>query len=338
MRIANQAYYDSHDPFGADGDFITAPEISQMFGELIGLWMTDIWLRHNKPYNVNYVELGPGRGTLAADILRSTNKFGFRPIPFFVENSETLREAQAQAVPDANFCTSIDELPDDGPLIIIANEFFDALPVRQFVATHSGWRERVVARDKGDKFIVMPGTNAMDALIPNEFKTAPVDSIFETSPDTSNIVYELINRIRDQGGLMLIIDYGYDDIGHGNTLQAVSNHKFADPFEYPGQRDLSAHVNFTEIVNLCHMRHMQLSGPIGQGEWLQNLGIHVRADNLIASETERAEEINNARNRLINEDQMGRLFKVISVGHPDWPAGEGFKSTIPKIELDEELL
>ncbi len=338
MRLANQAYYNSRDPFGKDGDFITAPEVSQMFGELIGLWLTDIWFRNNSPYNVNYVELGPGRGTLASDILRSANKFDFRPIPFFLETSETLRKAQSEAVQNVNFCENIDELPEDGPLFVIANEFFDALPIRQFISTHSGWRERVVSRDKGDKFIAMPGTSEMDGLIPNNFKTAPVDSIFETSPDTSNIIYELINRINDQGGVLLIIDYGYDDIGHGNTLQAVSKHRFADPFEKPGERDLSAHVNFMEIVNIANMRDMQVSGPIDQGDWLQNLGIHVRADNLILSEPERAEDINNARNRLIGEGEMGRLFKIVSIAHPEWRKGEGFESKIPNVELDESLI
>lgn len=334
MRIANNAYYNQADPFGVDGDFITAPEISQMFGELIALWMTDIWMRHNSPANVNYVELGPGRGTLGADILRSTKQFNFSPKPYFVETSDILRKAQAQAVPDATFCQSIDELPEEGPLFIIANEFFDALPIRQFIATHSGWRERVVASDKGDKFIAMPGTVAMDNFIPDNIRNAPTDSIYETSPDTSNIIYELISRINNQGGVMLIIDYGYDALGHGNTLQAVSDHHFADPLDKPGTRDLSAHVNFLEIANIAKLRNMKINGPINQGQWLQNLGINVRAEKLISSSPEYSDDINQARLRLISEDEMGRLFKVVAIVHPDWPAAEGFENILPDFDTD----
>lgn len=332
MRIANGAYYDKRDPFGGDGDFITSPEISQMFGELIALWMTDIWMRHNSPAHVNYVELGPGRGTLAADILRNSKQFNFNPKPYFVETSQTLRKAQALAVPDALFCDSIDDLPEDGPLFIVANEFFDALPIRQFISTHSGWRERVVASDKGDKFTAMPGTIAMDSFIPDNIRNAPNDSIYETSPDTSNSVYELISRIKNQGGIMLIIDYGYDRMGHGNTLQAVSNHQFADPFEKPGMRDLSAHVNFMEIANIAKLRDMKIKGPINQGDWLQNLGINIRAENLSTAAPDRAKDINEARLRLTSEDEMGRLFKVIAILHPDWPEGEGFEVTLADIE------
>lgn len=338
MRIANQAYYNGCDPFGAGGDFITAPEISQMFGELIGLWMTDIWMRQHSPDDVYYVELGPGRGILGADILRNMAKFGFNPTPYFVETSETLKAQQSEAVPNVNFCNSVDELPEDVPLLIVANEFFDALPIRQFVATHSGWRERVVARDKGNKFIAMPGTSAMDSFIPTDIRNAPVDTIYETNPETSNIVYELINRIKNQGGVLLIIDYGYNAMGHGNTLQAVLDHKFVDPFEKPGQCDLSAHVNFMEIANIARMRDMDISGPIDQGKWLENLGIHIRANSLIASAPDRAEDINAARERLVSEEEMGELFKVISISNPDWPKGEGFQTDMLDVTVDIDNL
>lgn len=335
MRIANSAYYDTRDPFGREGDFITAPEISQMFGELIALWMTDIWMRHGSRADVNYIELGPGRGTLGADILRSTRQFNFNPKPYFVETSETLRQAQAIAVPNVIFCDSVDDMPEDGPLFIIANEFFDALPIRQFISTHSGWRERVVASDKGDKFTAMPGTITMDAFVPDNIRGAPNDSIYETSPDTSNIIYEVISRIKNQGGIMLIIDYGYDGTGLGNTLQAVSNHQFADPFEKPGTRDLSAHVNFMEIANIAKLRDMKFKGPISQGDWLQNLGINVRAENLIAAAPDRAEDINDARVRLTSEDEMGRLFKAVAITHPDWPDSEGFEIILPDFDADQ---
>ncbi len=334
MHIANDAYYNDHDPLGVNGDFVTAPEISQIFGELIGIWMTDIWIRAGHTRNVNYVELGPGRGTLAKDILRTTNNFDFRPAPFFVESSETLRVKQMEAMPEANLCSNIEELPEDGPLFIVANEFFDALPIRQFIATHSGWRERVITNDKGNSFIAMPGTTDMGNFIPNDLKNVPVDSIYETNPQTSDIIYELINRIKEQGGFLLIIDYGYDASGYGNTLQSVSNHKFANPFEDPGKRDITAHVNFMEIANIARLRNMQLSGPINQGDWLENLGINVRSENLLHMHPERAEEINAARLRLITENEMGRLFKVMAITHSDWPTGEGFTSPIPKIDVE----
>ena len=338
MRIANEAYYDSRDPFGSDGDFITAPEISQMFGEMIGLWMADIWIQKGTPSNINYVELGPGRGTLASDILRSGEKFGFKPAPFFVEKSDTLRKAQSEAIANANFCSSVDELPDDGPLFIVANEFFDALPIKQFISTHSGWRERVLTRDKGNKFIAMPGTSDVGGFIPNDIRSAPVDTIFETCPEASNIIYELVSKIKNQGGMLLVIDYGYDKLGHGSTLQALSNHKFADPFENPGERDLSAHVNFMEMANIGRIRDMQIGGPVNQGNWLEYLGLNIRAEKLMASSPERSEEINNARKRLVDEDEMGRLFKVLCLAHIDWPLGEGFANKGTKIDLDESLI
>ncbi|MEW6575911.1 MAG: SAM-dependent methyltransferase, partial [Pseudomonadota bacterium] len=177
MRAANEAYYGKGDPLGTSGDFITAPEISQMFGELIGLWLTDMWIRAGRPDDCVYVELGPGRGTLAADALRSMRQFGFAPHAHFVETSEALRQLQSNAVPGAQFSSTVDDLPDDVHLLIVANEFFDALPVRQMVSTHAGWRERVVVRNQGMKFMATPGMHPMDELVPPEFRNAPSPSI-----------------------------------------------------------------------------------------------------------------------------------------------------------------
>jgi NADH dehydrogenase [ubiquinone] 1 alpha subcomplex assembly factor 7 len=327
MRAANAEYYNHADPLGVDGDFITAPEISQMFGELVGMWLTDIWLRQNSPAACHYVELGPGRGSLAADALRVMARFEFTPPVHFVETSEALRAKQANAVPQAVFYNAIDELPDNGPLIIVANEFFDALPVRQLVATHSGWRERVVARDKGTKFTAMPGSRAMDNLVPDEFRNAPVDSIYETSPEASGIMYELTSRLSRQGGVLLVIDYGYPKPGLGSTLQAVKDHHFADPFQDPGDRDLTAHVNFLELANLAKMRDLTISGPVDQGAWLRILGIHQRAATLAEASPDRGDEIFAALNRLTSEDEMGTLFKVLAVTAREWPQPEGFNQT-----------
>jgi NADH dehydrogenase [ubiquinone] 1 alpha subcomplex assembly factor 7 len=328
MRAANAEYYNRADPLGADGDFITAPEISQMFGELIGLWLTDIWMRQNRPERCHYVELGPGRGTLAADALRSMAKFDFSPAVHFVETSALLRAKQATAAPQAQFCDNIDDLPDDGPLFIVANEFFDALAIRQVVSTSAGWRERVVGRDTGAKFMVMPGMQPLDHLVPADFREAPANTIYETSPEATGIMYELAARLSKQGGLLLIIDYGYSLPGLGSTLQAVKDHQFVDPFENPGAHDLTAHVNFLELSNLARMRDLRISGPIEQGAWLNAIGINQRANRLVESSPERVDEIYAARNRLVNGDAMGILFKVMAVSAPHWPVPDGFERGI----------
>jgi NADH dehydrogenase [ubiquinone] 1 alpha subcomplex assembly factor 7 len=326
MRMANSAYYAKGDPFGVDGDFITAPEISQIFGELVGLWLTDLWLRNNCPQGCNVVELGPGRGTLMADALRCARKFGFDPAVHFVETSETLQGLQKGAVPTAIHHNSIESLPETGPLLIIANEFFDALPIRQFAATHAGWRERVVARDRGDKFTAMPGLQAVDPLVPAEFRNATAPAIYETSPEASGLMYELAGRLANQGGALLVIDYGYTVPGLGDTLQALKEHRTVDPFEKPGEHDLTAHVNFLELANLARMRNLRVSGPVEQGGWLKALGIDARADALSVASPERSDEIRQMRDRLVETAQMGSLFKVLAISSDDWPVPEGFST------------
>jgi NADH dehydrogenase [ubiquinone] 1 alpha subcomplex assembly factor 7 len=324
MRAANNEYYGRADPLGVEGDFITAPEISQMFGELVGMWLTDIWLRHNSPRHCHYVELGPGRGTLAADALRAMARFEFAPDVHFVETSAALRLKQAEAVPQAHYHNNIESVPSDGPIFVIANEFFDALPVRQLITTHAGWRERVVVRDRGAKFAAMPGSQAMDAAVPELFRNSPVGSIFETSPDASGIMYEIAGRLAAQGGVMLVVDYGYVQPGLGSTLQAVKGHEYADPFADPGLCDLTAHVNFFDLANMARMRDLQIAGPTSQGAWLSALGINQRAARLAEASPERADEITVARDRLVKGDAMGVLFKVMAVSSVDWPVPEGF--------------
>lgn len=328
MREANAAYYGKGDPFGADGDFITAPEISQMFGELVGLWLADLWLRNGSGDSVNLVELGPGRGSLMADVLRATAKFGFAPSVHFVETSEALRSVQLRNVPDSVHHDSVDTLPKTGPLLVIANEFFDALPIRQFVTTHSGWRERVVVRERGSNFVSMPGTRAVDHQIPAEIRNAPNHSIYETSPDMSEILFALSRRLTEQGGAILIVDYGYVLSGLGSTLQAVKAHDYADPFANPGEHDLTAHVNFPEIVNLALMQDLRVSGPVEQGCWLQALGIDMRAQQLAAATPERAKDVQEMRGRLVEPAQMGTLFKVLALSSENWPEPDGFAAAV----------
>lgn len=325
MQAANQAYYAKGDPLGINGDFITAPEISQMFGELIGLWLTDLWIRAGRPEGCKYVELGPGRGTLAVDALRSMRQFDLTPEVYFVETSEALREMQARAVPNVTFLDSVEDMPFDAPMLVVANEFFDALPVRQLVATHAGWRERVVVRDRGTKFMATPGMNAMDESVPAEFRNAPSPSIYETCPAASSIMYELAGRIAANGGAMLIADYGYTLPGIGSTLQAVRAHEYADPFENPGMHDLTAHVNFVELANLARMRQLRVSGPVEQGAWLKALGIDARTQALSSSRPDQADQLDTARDRLVEATGMGSLFKILAVSNADWPEPEGFE-------------
>jgi NADH dehydrogenase [ubiquinone] 1 alpha subcomplex assembly factor 7 len=324
MRVANTAYYGRADPLGAEGDFITAPEISQMFGEMVGIWLSDIWLRCSGPANCHYVELGPGRGTLAADALRTMKRFGWEPPVHFVENSPVLRAKQLQAVPASTFHDNLDSLPTNAPLFIVANEFFDALPVRQMVSTQAGWRERVVVRDDASGFAAVPGACATDDLIPEQFRTAAMGSIYEICPDASSIMQQLSARLARQGGVMLTIDYGYTQPALGDTLQAVQNHTYADPFTDPGQRDLTAHVDFFALSNCAKNCGLMVAGPSDQGTWLSSLGIDQRTQHLAATNPGRAADITAARNRLVAPDAMGTLFKVLAAYTQGWPHPAGF--------------
>lgn len=326
MQIANTAYYGRADPIGAAGDFITAPEISQMFGEMVGIWLSDMWLRNGGPSHCQYVELGPGRGTLAADVLRTMKRFGWEPAVHFVENSPVLRAKQLATVPGASFHDSVETLPSDTPLIIVANEFFDALPVRQMIATHAGWRERVIVRDRGSRFAAMPGARATDDLIPENFRVSAVGSIYETCPDASAIMHALSRQLAQQGGVMLTIDYGYTEPGLGSTLQAVRNHQYADPFADPGECDLTAHVNFFDLAQRAQNCGLSVAGPTEQGSWLSRLGIDERAKSLTQTNPDRKTDIKVARDRLVQRESMGTLFKVMATYAKDWPQPEGFAS------------
>jgi SAM-dependent MidA family methyltransferase len=323
MAEANAHYYATRDPLGATGDFTTAPEISQMFGEIIGLCLADLWVRGGAPADIAYVELGPGRGTLAADALRAMRSAGLRPAVHFVETSPVLREAQAQQVTDARWHDDAGTLPTDVPLLIVANEFFDALPVRQLVATNTGWRERVVANEEG-RFRAVAGPRITDGVIPVRLRDAPPGSVLETSAASTAIVRQLADLIGRCGGAALVIDYGHAETGLGNTLQAVSGHSYADPWVLPGERDLTAHVDFEALGAAASAQGVRVLGPVPQGRWLAALGIEQRAAALARGAPERAEELAGARDRLIAADEMGTLFKVMALVAPDWPDPAGF--------------
>jgi NADH dehydrogenase [ubiquinone] 1 alpha subcomplex assembly factor 7 len=319
MAAANAHYYATRDPLGAAGDFTTSPEISQMFGELIGLWCADLWDRAGRP-EVAWVELGPGRGTLATDALRAMARAGLTPQVHFVETSLTLRAAQAERMPHASWHDDVTTLPADRPLIVVANEFFDALPIRQLVRTIGGWHERLVAC-QDTLFLPIAGKPVPDGLLPRRLHDAPPGSIVETSPASVAIMRDLSQRVTQQGGVALVIDYGYMGPAIGDTLQAMRAHAFANPFENPGEHDLTAHVDMATLLAAAITAGAKPHGPATQGAFLTALGIAARAASLAAAAPDRADGIAADRDRLT--EAMGELFKVIAITAPGWPQPEG---------------
>jgi SAM-dependent MidA family methyltransferase len=301
MAEANAHYYATRDPLGAAGDFVTAPEISQMFGELIGIWLADLWQRAGRPEAAHYVELGPGRGTLAADALRAMEGAGLAPPVELVETSPALRAEQAERLA-ARWHDDLAALPDSGPLLVVANEFFDALPVHQF---DGAGRELSVALED-DRFV----------------RHGVVER--EACPAALDIVRALSRRLAAQSGAALIVDYGHDRPSRGDTLQAVSRHAYADPLEAPGERDLTAHVDFPALAEAARGAGVRVFGPVSQGEWLEAMGLGLRAVALAKAAPDRAEEIFEARDRLAAPARMGRLFKALALVAPGWPEPAGF--------------
>ncbi|MBU3078303.1 SAM-dependent methyltransferase [Sphingomonas sp. XMGL2] len=319
MAAANATYYAERDPLGAAGDFITAPEISQMFGELIGLCLADLWARSGAPADVAWVELGPGRGTLSHDALRAAGRAGLAPPVHLVETSPALRAAQARLLPGARWHEAAAGLPADRPLLVVANEFFDALPVRQLVREGAAWRERLVDWRDG-RFVAVAGTAVAEKGLPE----AEDGAILEANPAALAIVTELAGRIVARGGAMLMVDYGHDRTSIGDTLQAVSRHAHADPFAAPGTRDLTAHVDFAALAAAAAAAGARTHGPVEQGAFLTALGLAQRAAALARAAPARGDEIAAAYRRLADPAEMGRLFKVLAVSAPSWPQPAGF--------------
>mgnify|MGYP002651331005 CR=1 FL=1 len=322
MEAANRAYYAGGTAIGAAGDFVTAPEVSQMFGEMAGLWLADLWLRAGSPGDAIYAELGPGRGTLAADALRAAGQFGLKPPVHLVETSPRFRAAQSELLPGARFHDSATWLPA-APTLLVANEFFDALPIRQAILTYAGWRERVVVRGEMGRFAALAGTQAVQPPVPARL-ACPPGSIFEWRPAATATMMKLTHQVVRHGGALLVIDYGQDGPRTGDTLQAVERHRRADPFAEPGTRDLTAHVDFAALAEAARGAGGAVSGPVGQGDWLCRLGIDARLDALAHANPERATGLRADRNRLVDPDQMGELFRVMAVTAPGWPLPEGF--------------
>jgi NADH dehydrogenase [ubiquinone] 1 alpha subcomplex assembly factor 7 len=313
-------YYRRARPLGAAGDFTTAPEISQMFGELVGAWLADRWQAMDKPSVVRLVELGPGRGTLMADALRAT-----RGVPGFhaaldlhlVETNNVLRDEQKArlAAFTPQWHERLDTVPG-GPLLLVANEFFDALPVRQFHRTARGWTERMVGLAPDGETLTLalaPGVSPFASLLPD----ASTGAEAELCEPGRSIAAAIGERLKCDGGWALIIDYGYDT-GDGASLQAVRSHRSAAILDRPGETDLSAHVDFAALARAAATPTF---GPVGQGDFLRHLGIVQRAELLKRrASPEQRHAIDAALPRLIAPDQMGTLFRVLALG--DGRSGE----------------
>ena len=316
-------YYSTRDPFGAAGDFITAPEISQMYGELLGLSLAQAWLDQGSPARITLAELGPGRGTLMADVLRATKAVpGFHAAMtvVLVEASSTLRGVQAQTLSaySLSWANSIADLPD-APLYLLANEFFDALPIDQFQRDNAGWRQRVVGLQNGQ--LALGLTDPLPCPDPR-FAADPSGTVVEICPSAGPIATHIGGIIRQHGGAAIIIDYG-NWRSMGDTLQTLRNHATEDPFANPGQADLTAHVDF-EVLAQAAGRDM-CSTLTDQGSFLYRLGITARAARL--AEGLIGFPLQNhlaATRRLTDPAEMGTLFKAVAIRPPHCALPPGF--------------
>ncbi len=319
-------YYSTRDPLGAQGDFTTAPEISQMFGELIGLALAQVWIDQGRPAPFTLAELGPGRGTLMADLLRAT-----RAVPGFhaagritlIEASAPLRKRQAGALAgvEPDWLDSADHLPER-PLFLIANEFFDALPIRQFIRDGSGWRERRVGFAGADLTLGLTDLVPVPALA-HRLKDTQDGDLVEIGTAATAVSETIARRIARHGGAALIVDYG-DWRSHGDTLQALKQHRFCDILETPGQADLTAHVDFEAIAGAAARSGCAHTRLTTQGLFLERLGIAQRARALATNlKGDELETLITAHRRLTHPDEMGNLFKTLGLVPADSPPPPG---------------
>jgi NADH dehydrogenase [ubiquinone] 1 alpha subcomplex assembly factor 7 len=325
-------YYARRQPLGVAGDFTTGPEISQIFGELMGLWCADLWQRSGSPDPVIVAELGPGRGVLMADFLRAAASVaGFRRAMrlHLVEASPVLRAEQAARLGGAGpiWHSDVGELPE-GPLLLVANEFVDALPIRQLVRGGSYWAERLVAVDPGGRlcFAIGPESPALSLLLPADRRDAAPGTIVELSPAAAALAAGVAGRLTQQPpGAALFVDYGYADGTPGSTLAAIGAHRAAGLLDSPGRADISAHVDFAAFAAAARADGAAVYGPVSQSEFLTALGAELRLAALLrqALPGQRA-ALETGLRRLIDPAEMGTLFKVLAVTSPGLPAPAGF--------------
>ncbi|MBU6372166.1 MAG: SAM-dependent methyltransferase [Alphaproteobacteria bacterium] len=324
-------YYATRDDIlGKDGDFITSPEVSQMFGELLGLWAAAEWTAIGAPAPVNLVELGAGRGLLMKDALRAIGKVApaFREAAqvVFVEINPAHRALQAQADPEAIHVETLEEVPA-GPTILLANEFLDCFPVRQLWMIDGAWRERLVCLDPetdGLRFTTTPHASPLAAEIPAALRDAPEYAIYEIMPDMTAFTSVLAARLHAGPGRALFIDYGHAAPRLGDTFQAMKRHEDVDPLEAAGEVDLTAHVDFARLADLATRAGLSATAAVTQGDFLMAIGLRARAERLKAAQPARAEAIERDLNRLSATAEMGELFKVMCISSPGLPPPAGF--------------
>ena len=313
-------YYRQGRAIGAQGDFITAPEISQMFGELIGFFLVNLWQQMSEPRSFTLLELGPGRGTLMADILRVAGRApGFleaAEIELFETDPELLAQQRDRLARYSPRWIENFDLAADTPLLVVANEFFDALPIRQFVRSRDGWHERMVGLRGGRRVFGLSPTPIPPTALPEAIHYASEGAVFEAGLAAGEVMKRLAAAVSRRGGAILAIDYGYGRTQTGETLQAVRRHAYADPLESPGESDLSAHVDFAALGAAAGAAGLAVAPLTGQGDFLKHLGILARTAALARANPDRAAELNAALDRLTSPQQMGILFKVFCAHSP----------------------
>lgn len=321
-------YYKTRDPFGARGDFVTAPEVSQLFGEILGIFLVHAWQQHGMPLAVQLIEVGPGRGTMMSDVLRVISKLApglYANLGvYLVETSPHLtaiqRETLSQHAPRVEWTSDFSDVPA-GFTLLVANELFDAIPIRQYVKTETGFRERVVTMDATGAlcFATGPGT-IEDSLLPKGAAQAPEGTIFEIAPARAAVMQTIAERIATSGGTALVIDYGHLATGFGDTLQALKNHEFDPVLAHPGEADLTSHVDFEHLASVAAGCGLAISGLARQGDFLMGLGLRERAEALVRDkddETHHAVAVAVTRLAADGQGNMGELFKVLAVSSPD---------------------
>jgi NADH dehydrogenase [ubiquinone] 1 alpha subcomplex assembly factor 7 len=315
-----EGYYKKARPLGAKGDFITAPEISQMFGELIGFFFVNLWQQMKEPKSFTLLELGPGRGTLMQDALRVASRADGFANALHLQLFEThpdLRAEQAKRLDKYTpyWASEIDAVSDD-PLFVVANEFFDALPIRQFVKGENGWHERLVGLNDGKRSFGLSPTPVPETAMPEAVRGAALGEVYEANLAAADVMQRLSRIVARQGGVILAIDYGYGKTQTGETLQAVRQHAFADPLEAPGEADLSAHVDFGALGEAAKTAGLVAHRVTPQGEFLKRLGIVERAEMLTKANPAQADTIAAGLRRLTDSAEMGNLFKAFVAASP----------------------